>query len=407
MPTTTARILDELARTGIELLLREPFYAHVFGSLNKEVVGPGHPVDTLAVGLGQNTLTLYVNAVFWDELLTDAGHRYGVVKHEMLHLVFRHLFVQEPFLDPLLLNVAFDLVVNQYGERPLLPDDSIFLESFPALALQPGQTWFYYYKKLEDMRQGRGGDASGSPEQELLNNIKSDSHGMERHQPWHEVRSRSELERDAAELHLDSLLRTAHQRTSAHAWGALPGEVREHLEKQLLRPAPVLNWRVALRLFAESASKTRLKNTIKRPSKRYATVPGTRIRHRCRLVVAIDTSGSIGQEDFALFFNEVFHLWRAGAVVDIVEADTTVYRQYAYRGAAPDVVTGRGGTDFNAALERANYERPDGLIFFTDGYADKPRVRPRMPVLWVVSPRGVEPKMLAWAGLPGKKVKMR
>ncbi|MBK9338922.1 MAG: hypothetical protein IPM98_21250 [Lewinellaceae bacterium] len=407
MPNTASRILDELARTGIDLLLREPFYAHLFGSLNKEVVGNKHPVDTLAVGLGKNALTLYVNADFWDGVLTETNHRYGVVKHEMLHLVFRHLFVREPFLDPLLLNVAFDLVVNQYVERSFLPDDSIFLESFPALALLPEQTWFYYYKKLEDLRQGRGGQAAGSPEQELLNSIRSDSHGLERHQPWREMRSSSELERDAAEIHIDSLMRTAHQRTSAHAWGAMPGAVREVLEQKLLRPAPLLNWRLALRLFAESAAKTRLKNTIKRPSKRYGTVPGMLIRRRRRLLVAIDTSGSIGQDDFNLFFNEVFHLWRAGATVEIIEADTQVYQQYLYRGTTPEIITGRGGTDFNAALEYANRERPDGLVFFTDGYADKPRVQPRVPVLWLITPRGLEPKMPAWPGLPGRKVKMR
>ncbi|MEO6758721.1 MAG: hypothetical protein ABIO24_04645, partial [Saprospiraceae bacterium] len=111
---STARILDELSRTGIALLLREPFYAHLFGSINKEVVAKGHPVDSLAVGLGHNTLTLYVNADFWEEVLTSPEHRYGVVKHEMLHLVFQHLLVQEPLLDNRLLNVAFDLVVNQY-----------------------------------------------------------------------------------------------------------------------------------------------------------------------------------------------------------------------------------------------------------------------------------------------------
>ena len=403
---TTSRILDELARTGIDLLLREPFYAHVFGSLNKEVVGKGHPVDTLAVGLGHNALTLYVNAQFWDSQLTDPAHRYGVVKHELLHLVFRHLFVREPFLDPMLLNVAFDLVVNQYVERALLPDDSIFLQSFPNLALPAGQTWFYYYKKLEDLRQGRGGDASGSPDQEMLNNIRSDSNGLERHQPWREIRSRSELERDAAEMHLDSLLRTAHQRTSAHAWGAMPGEVKELLDQLALRPAASLHWRLVLRLFAESAAKTHLKNTIKRPSKRYGTVPGLKIRHRQRLLVVIDTSGSIGKDDLNTFFNEIFHLWRAGAGVEILESDTKVYRQYAYRGTTPEMVTGRGGTDFNDALEWANRDRPDGLIYFTDGYAARPNVRPRFPVLWVLTKRGLEPKQRAWAELPGRKVKM-
>ncbi|TNE54297.1 MAG: hypothetical protein EP344_14445 [Bacteroidetes bacterium] len=404
--STTSRILDELARTGIDLLLEEPFYAHVFGTLNKEVVGAGHQVDTLAVGQGHHALTLFVNAGFWDQVLTDPRHRYGVVKHEILHLVFRHLFVKEPFLDPLLLNVAFDLVVNQYVHRDQLPEDSIFLESFPDKALKPDQTWYYYYKQLETMQRGRSGTASGTPEQDLLNNIRSDTHGMERHQPWREIRNRSELERDAMELHLDSLLRTAHQRTSAHAWGAMPGEVREILEQLVLRPAPLIHWRQILRLFAESAARTRLKNTIKRPSKRYGTVPGLKVRPRQRLLVAVDTSGSVGQEDFTAFFNEVFHLWRTGAQVEIIEADTKVYRQYPYLGRTPEQVSGRGGTDFNAALEHANRIRPDGLIFFTDGYADKPGIRPRMPVLWVITRRGIEPNQSAWAALPGRKVKM-
>lgn len=405
-PTTAARILDELSRTGIDLLLREPFFAHVFGSLNKEVVGPGHAVDTMAVGLGKNSLTLYVNADFWDGYLADPGHRFGVVKHELLHLVFRHLFIREPFLDPILLNVAFDLVVNQYVDRSQLPADSIFLESFPDMALQPGQTWYYYYKQLENLKQGRGGEAAGTPDMDLLNNIRSDTHGLERHQPWQELRSRSELDRQAIEMHLDSLLQTAHQRTSAHAWGAMPGELREQLEQQLLPPSPRLHWQLVLRLFAESASKTRLKNTIKRPSRRYGTVPGLRIRHRHRLLVAIDTSGSIGQDDLAVFFHEIFHLWRTGAEVDVLESDTRVYHQYPYRGAAPTVVTGRGGTDFNDALEQANREHPDGLLFFTDGYAETPRVRPRMPVLWIISPRGLEPHQPAWTALPGRKIKM-
>lgn len=403
---TASRILDELARTGIDLLLREPFYAHVFGSLNKEVVGQGHPVETLAVGLGHKALTLYVNARFWDTQLTDPAHRYGVVKHEILHLVFRHLFVREPFLDPMLMNVAFDLVVNQYVERAQLPDDSIFLSSFPNLALQTGQTWFYYYKKLEDLRQGRGGKASGTPDQETLNNIRSDSNGLERHQPWREIRSHSELERDAAELHLDSLLRTAHQRTSARAWGAMPGDVREILDNLLPQAAPRLQWQLLLRLFAESAAKTRLKNTMKRPSKRYGTVPGLKIRHLQRLLVAIDTSGSIGPDELKIFFQEIFHLWRSGAQIDILEADTKVYRQYPYKGKTPETVTGRGGTDFNDALQLANREYPDGFIYFTDGYAAKPNIRPRMPVLWVLTQRGLEPKQREWGELPGRKVKI-
>jgi predicted metal-dependent peptidase len=400
------RILEELSRTGIELLLREPFFAHLFGSINKEVVGEGHAVDTLAVGLGHGTLTLFVNARFWDEQLSEPAHRYGVVKHEMLHLVFRHLQIQEPQLDSLLLNVAFDLVVNQYIAREQLPDDSIFLESFPDLQLLPGQTWFYYYKKMEELRQGAGGKSAGTPSAEMLQKIRSDSHGLERHQPWRELRSRSELEKNVADVHLDSLLRTAHQRTNAHAWGAMPGEVKEAVQGRLQRTRADVDWRTVLRLFAGSAYKTRLDNTLKRPSKRYGTTPGLKLRRRQKLLVALDTSGSIGAEELETFFREIYHLWRAGSEVEVVECDVRITRRYRYRGVTPETVHGRGGTDFREPLELANRDRPDAVIYFTDGFAMPPDLRVRVPVLWVLTRKGLEASHSTYGKLPGRKVRL-
>ncbi len=401
------RIMEEVTRCSIDLLLREPFFAHLFSSLNKEIVGPGHEVDTLAIGIGRNAYTLYINADFWDNSLTDPQHRYGVIKHEMLHLVFRHLGVNEPQLDPKLLNVAFDLVVNQYIDRTQLPDDSIFLESFPDMNLRRGQTWFYYYRKLEDLRQQKGGSESNSPGMDMLQSIHSNSHGLERHQPWREVRNRSELEQSIMETHLDSLMRTAHQRTSAPAWGSLPGEVKEALQALLQQAPPEVNWRLMLRLFTTSAFRTTVRNTLQRPSKRYGTTPGIKIRRKPSLLVAIDTSGSIGREELHLFFTEIFHIWRTGASIEVVECDTKINRRYPYKGAAPTNVWGRGGTDFNAPLELANRERPDGLIYFTDGYATTPPIASRVPILWVITPRGLEQGSVPFAALPGRKVKMQ
>jgi predicted metal-dependent peptidase len=398
-------ILDEVARTGINLLLREPFYAHLLGSVNKEITGPGHPVESLAVGMGNNTFILYVNADFWQNQLRDPDHRYGVLKHEMLHLIFKHLLLQEPDLDTFLLNIAFDLVVNQYIERKYLPEDSIFLESFPDLNLKAGQTWYYYYKAIENLQQGADGEFAGTPSADNFQQIKSDSHGLERHQPWREVRSKSELEKSVAETHVESLLRAAHQRTSAHAWGAMPGDIRDLLPPPLLIDRN-LNWRLALRLFAGSAGKTRLQNTLKRPSKRYGTTPGIKIRREKRLIVAVDTSGSVGQIDLDVFFKEIFFLWRAGAVFEIVECDTKINARYAYKGHQPQAVSGRGGTDFNQPLEAANRERPDGLIYFTDGFAGPTHVVPQVPVLWVITKQGLDASHPAYRALPGRKIKL-
>ena len=122
----TARILEEVTKTSIELLLKEPFYSHLFSALNKEIVFEDSHIKTMAVGLRHKTYVLIINALFWDNELKDKKHRFGVVKHEVLHLVFKHLLVNEPSADRRLLNIAMDLVVNQYIERIQLPSESIF-----------------------------------------------------------------------------------------------------------------------------------------------------------------------------------------------------------------------------------------------------------------------------------------
>jgi predicted metal-dependent peptidase len=399
------RILDELSKTGIELLLREPFYAHIFAGLNKEITGAGHEVQTLAVGMGKNTFTLYVNANFWDKDLVQPEHRLGVVKHEMLHLVFRHLFIRDPALDALLLNVALDLVINQYIDRFQLPEDSIFLETFPELHLKKGETWFYYYQQLESSRKKGGDESKGKNNADALEQIQSTTNGLERHQPWREIRARSEMENAVLDNHLDSLMRTAHQRTNAAAWGQLPAGVRDQINALMPIP-PAINWRLALRRFTQSARSTRLKNTMRRPSKRYGTNPGIRINRRQRILVAVDTSGSVGAPEFQLFFNEIHHLWKAGAEIDVVECDTVIHQRYKYKGVTPEIVQGRGGTDFTQPLELANRERPDAFIYLTDGFAGSILTAAYIPVFWLLSPDGIKPTHPSFGTLPGRKVIM-
>src|SRR3954463_1420990 len=105
------RIIEEVTQTSISLLLKEPFFSHFFSALNKEVVSF---LDTLGVGLRDRGHVLYINASFWDNLLTDKTHRYGVIKHEVLHIVLKHTLVNQPGLDRHVVNIAMDIVVNQY-----------------------------------------------------------------------------------------------------------------------------------------------------------------------------------------------------------------------------------------------------------------------------------------------------
>ena len=419
------RILKEVTSVTIELLLQEPFFGHFLTGLIKEV---NPQVPTLGVRLaGPDAVQLSINAAFWEKELARKEHRYGVIKHEILHIALRHILMVDRFGHKQIFNIAADIVVNQYVDKGQLPEGAILLEQFRDFKMEPGQDVGYYYKRLLDEHRkgntggssGKGaqpgdpsggeGGAGGNPSsQRLAELLSGENEWLQRHDEWHrQMANLSAAERSNLEQKIDSIIHSASERVGEREIGKLPGELKSYLKTIEGRHKPSLDWRRALRLFASSSNRTFLKNTIRRPSKRYGTTPGIKIRHKQRLLVAVDTSGSVSDPEVQRFFSEIYQIWRHGAEVMVVECDTAIKRQYPYRGHSPDFVMGRGGTDFNAPLEFANkHFHPDGIVYFTDGYAAVPRVESRYPVMWLITPNGLQEHSGIWDELPGRKVKM-
>lgn len=105
-----------------------------------------------------------------------------------------------------------------------------------------------------------------------------------------------------------------------------------------------------------------------------------------RLLVAIDTSGSIDQEMVDAFFTEIHAAWRTGANIHVVECDAEIQRDYPYVGCAPKEIAGGGGTDFEPVFHWMKDQRPfDGMLYLTDGFGQAPTTRPRCKLLWVIT----------------------
>ena len=122
----------------------------------------------------------------------------------------------------------------------------------------------------------------------------------------------------------------------------------------------------------------------------------------------LDTSGSIGDDEVEAFFNEIQHIWQQGAEIMVLECDTQINNTYIYRGKAPLEVSGRGDTNFDAALEYANQKSAaDAVVYFTDGLGPMPTVLCRKPLLWMISERGIKENTPEWMALLGRKVKMK
>ena len=108
---------------------------------------------------------------------------------------------------------------------------------------------------------------------------------------------------------------------------------------------------------------------------------------RQNMLVGIDTSGSVCDDELKEFINEIHHLYKAGVDITIAQCDSSMQSVKKYDGKFELAVAGRGGTRFEPVLELFNEKKEfTSLIYFTDGEAWTD-VKPRKPVLWVLSER--------------------
>ena len=394
---------DALDRAIRVLLIEEPFYAHILGAVPRRIT---EVVRTAAVGFhhpDDGVCRLMINPRFF--LSLSEPHRIAVVKHEVLHLVLRHPF-RDAGRDPQILGIAADLVVNQLVAPWPLPANAVTLEHFAPLGLREDQTLDHYYARLEQAAKERpafaewlaGGDGdtdeSGAPSPER-------GVGPGEHTRW--PKEKSAAMRSMAKLTADAI-EQAWERTSEETRSRLPEVVTGHAEALLRERRKPLDWTRRLRRFAQSVRRAPLRNTIRRPSRRFGSYPGLKLRRASRLAVVVDTSGSLEVPEIEQFFAEVHGIWRAGAEVVVIECDAEVQRATVYDGNPPATSKGRGGTSFDPAfawIRREELRRPfDGVIYLTDGYANPPTIRPRCRhLLWVLCPGGTERYLVGGAVL--------
>lgn len=438
-------ILEDITKTSIKLILKEPFYGHFFSTILKDV---SDKTDSISITLsGKQMLKLIVNEDFWRNTLKgsseDQTHnlKYGQIKHNVLHIVFKHIFRSTEFGHKQIYNIASDIAVNQYiNENQLLPD-SITLELFPDFELKRDQTVDYYYKVLFEQfmemaqsQNGQGGsesggnenqpggntgsgenggqndskpkdslgDAKNSSQQKLKELLENGSQHLDQHNGWDEIVKVGKSERKILESMIENGIINSVNRQKDR--GTLPGGLQQYIDLLIESMKPNVNWKRVLKIFAASSFRTSIRNTIRRPSKRYGTTPGVKIQRKQKLLVAIDTSGSVSDDELRDFFGEMYHIWKQGAEIMIVECDTQIGNTYLYKGVPPTVISGRGGTDFNPPLEFAQTYNPDAIIYFTDGGAPNPEVTVRCPILWMISNNGINED--GWDFLEGRKVKM-
>lgn len=115
-----------------------------------------------------------------------------------------------------------------------------------------------------------------------------------------------------------------------------------------------------------------------------------------QVFVAVDTSGSVGNQEMQLFLSEVGGILNAYPHLncELYYADAQAYGPYSLSNPSeiPRPVGG-GGTSFVPFFDKVNTNRDwytTGVcVYLTDGYGTFPAEPPSLPVLWVVTPGGL------------------
>ena len=115
---------------------------------------------------------------------------------------------------------------------------------------------------------------------------------------------------------------------------------------------------------------------------------GSQFEPKTHLLVAVDVSGSIETEDLKNFFSIINRFFSYGVeAINVITFDWELQQEFELKKAAKDIkITGRGGTNFQCAVDYyENHPEFQGMIIFTDGYAEVPKIKKAKQLLWILT----------------------
>lgn len=377
-------ILEDVSSIIKKLMLKEPFYGIYASTLDRIV---DNTIETAGVSKKGIDYQLFINKDFWESL--QENNKIGLIKHELMHICFSHPLNRHEYPNHILYNIAADIEINQYIEPQYYPTPDILLpSSFPELNLPLKAGTKEYYKLLQ-----KALDENLSPTLCDMMSSLDDFHGT-----WVDFDDLSEAEKRLIKNQTDFKVKEIVE--GFRGRGNVPSELKEYIDELFELKEPSYDWKSYLRRFSSFSSKTYTHKTRRKDSKRYEGNPALRIKTRKKILVGIDTSGSVGKKDLQEFFSEIYHIYKAGNSVTIAECDTTIHKVWEYKGMLPEYVEGRGGTDMNPLLEYMNKHKDfSNIIILTDGFIPEKSINIFKPILVVISSKGSsidDVKKLGW-----------
>ena len=350
---------EKLITARVGLLLKAPFFGNM--ATRMRLIQSDEWCPTAAT----NGRDFYYNSKFVEKLsVKNLEFLFG---HEVLHCVLDH-FGRVGSRDRTLSNIAQDYAVNQ-----ILVDERVG-EKITQVQIcldnkYRGMAWEEIYDELYER-------AEKIPMDQLLKQLgdQLDEHIKEEGPGEEGKDGKPSLTKEEAEKIKNEIKEAMIQSAAAAGAGKVPAAV-QRLIKDLTEPK--MNWRDVLQMTIQSLVRSDYSFSRYNRKSGVAILPGMMNENTIDVGIAIDMSGSIGDEDAKVFLSEVkgildqyqdyrVHLWTF---------DTEVYNPVVITHDNSDEFyeyepQGGGGTDFdvNYTWMKENDVQPRKFIMFTDGY---------------------------------------
>lgn len=362
----------------MKILSEHPFYANIAQYLSR--VADKKMDKAFGLNITKRGLELKFNPQLVEEM--DDGLIVSHIMHIVFHIASLHP-VRKEGREVKKWGVATDLVVNQFVKI----QGSLQPSQYKLPADLPCETYYDKLPYMEEPEQEEGeeggegqegegqgggeGDKEGKGEKEGKGKPKKND-TVDDHSGWNKVNE------DIAKTNMISAIHNAVKKSR----GLVPGEFQDIIDA-LFKETKV-DWRDILRSFIAHSQTTTKVQTWKRPNRRFPDTPGFKKKVFPKVLIGVDTSGSVGPEEQEQLINEVRNiLGTKEAEIILAGYDTRVHTVIEIVKEDDDVKipNTNGGTDFQCLNDLADDKEPDAIINLTDGGAPTPN-ETSYPYLW-------------------------
>jgi len=415
---TSERVKNLIA----QYVLKYNYWGYLFSRIRRRA-DPNLPSIMGVAPERDGSVVLFYNPQLLDN--TSDESILTVLEHEGMHLLNKHiprlLRIIANEITPLMLkskidiwNIAADCAVNVQADirKPIIINGKPWQVCLPEkYNIKEGQiTEAYFLELLKKSKRMHIGIPGGDPDS---GGLSYEPGGLNNHKQWQidGVPDLSSLSRKV-DSHIQDVIKDS-LKTFSKDRGTLPSHIAE-LIKDALAPPKLPYYQIIRKLirgtryskFKRSFTKINRKRTYvfalddkKLPM--ISPFPGRTRDYTFKIVVLIDTSGSMDKKDIIEGLSGVKNIVEKDrhCHTTVLEVDAGVEKEYRVKKIR-DIqfnIKGRGGTTLGPGLFRAKELNCDVCLCFTDGYTetinDYPRKKLPKKMIWVINREGSADKV--------------